>query len=79
LRRDRNRHRWRAANIKETALLANILLKKLAADAGAFETHHAGKRELTEGSSTTVHVLKDGVIHTRRTATTYSREPRADV
>lgn len=56
--------RWARRDIKATALLANILLKKLAADAGAFETIMIENGELTEGSSTTVHVLKDGVIHT---------------
>jgi D-alanine transaminase len=56
--------RWARRDIKATALLANILLKKLAADAGAFETIMLENGQLTEGSSTTVHVIKDGVIHT---------------
>jgi D-alanine transaminase len=56
--------RWARRDIKATALLANILLKKLAADAGAFETIMLENDELTEGSSTTVHVVKNGVIHT---------------
>jgi D-alanine transaminase len=56
--------RWARRDIKSTALLANILLKKLSADAGAFETIMLEDGELTEGSSTTVHVVKDGVIHT---------------
>jgi D-alanine transaminase len=56
--------RWARRDIKSTALLANILLKKLAADAGAFETIMIENDELTEGSSTTVHVVADGVIHT---------------
>ena len=56
--------RWARRDIKSTALLANILLKKLAADAGAFETIMLENGELTEGSSTTVHVIADGVIHT---------------
>jgi D-alanine transaminase len=56
--------RWARRDIKSTALLANILLKKLSADAGAFETIMLENGELTEGSSTTVHVVKDGVIHT---------------
>jgi D-alanine transaminase len=56
--------RWARRDIKSTALLANILLKKLSADAGAFETIMLENGELTEGSSTTVHVMKDGVIHT---------------
>ena len=56
--------RWARRDIKSTALLANVLLKKLAADAGAFETIMLENGELTEGSSTTVHVIKDGIIHT---------------
>jgi D-alanine transaminase len=56
--------RWARRDIKSTALLANILLKKLAADRGAFETMMLENGELTEGSSTTVHVISKGVIHT---------------
>jgi len=56
--------RWARRDIKSTALLANILLKKLSHDAGAFETIMLENGELTEGSSTTVHVVKDGVVHT---------------
>ncbi len=56
--------RWARRDIKSTALLANILLKKLAVDAGAFETIMIERGELTEGSSTTVHVIAGGVIRT---------------
>jgi D-alanine transaminase len=56
--------RWARRDIKSTALLANILLKKLCADAGAFETIMLENGELTEGSSTTVHVVNRGVVHT---------------
>jgi D-alanine transaminase len=56
--------RWARRDIKSTALLANILLKKLSADAGAFETILIENGELTEGSSTTVHVVTAGVIRT---------------
>jgi D-alanine transaminase len=56
--------RWARRDIKSTALLANILLKKLSADAGAFETIMLENGELTEGSSTTVHVVADGVVRT---------------
>lgn len=55
--------RWARRDIKSTALLGNILLKKLAADRGAFETIMLENGELTEGSSTTVHVIKDGVVY----------------
>jgi D-alanine transaminase len=56
--------RWARRDIKSTALLANVLLKKLAVDAGAFETIMLDQGALTEGSSTTVHVVIDGAIHT---------------
>jgi D-alanine transaminase len=56
--------RWARRDIKSTALLANVLLKKLAVDAGAYETILLENGRLTEGSSTTVHVIKDGVIRT---------------
>lgn len=56
--------RWARRDIKSTALLGNILLKKLAADQGAFETMMLENGELTEGSSTTVHVISKGVIYT---------------
>jgi D-alanine transaminase len=56
--------RWARRDIKSTALLANILLKKLSADTGAFETIMIENGELTEGSSTTVHVVTGGVIRT---------------
>jgi D-alanine transaminase len=56
--------RWARRDIKSTALLANVLLKKISADADAFETILLENGELTEGASTTVHVVKEGVIHT---------------
>lgn len=56
--------RWARRDIKSTALLANVLLKKISADAGAFETIMLENGELTEGSSTTVHVVLNGVIRT---------------
>src|SRR5271169_6665245 len=43
--------RWARRDIKSTALLGNILLKKLAADAGAYETIMLEDGRLTEGSS----------------------------
>ena len=55
--------RWARRDIKSTALLANVLLKKTAADGGAFETILLENGALTEGASTSVHVISDGVIH----------------
>jgi D-alanine transaminase len=54
--------RWARRDIKSTALLANVLLKKQAADVGAFEAILLENGELTEGSSTSVHVVKGGRI-----------------
>ena len=56
--------RWARRDVKSTALLANVLLKKLAANVGAYETIMLENGELTEGSSTTVHVIVKGIIHT---------------
>jgi D-alanine transaminase len=56
--------RWARRDLKSTALLANVLLKKLAQDAGAFETILLEDGYLTEGSSTTVHVMRGGTLHT---------------
>jgi D-alanine transaminase len=56
--------RWARRDIKSTALLANILLKKLSADAGAYETIMIERGQLREGSSTTVHVVTEGLIRT---------------
>jgi len=55
--------RWLRRDIKSTALLANVLLKKLSIDAGAYETILIDQGELTEGSSTSVHVVTDGIVH----------------
>ncbi|MGA2779854.1 MAG: D-amino acid aminotransferase [Steroidobacteraceae bacterium] len=56
--------RWARRDIKSTALLANVLLKKRASDAGAFEAILLEQGELTEGSSTTVHVVSGGALRT---------------
>jgi D-alanine transaminase len=56
--------RWARRDIKSTALLANTLLKRLAVDAGAFETIMLENGALTEGASTTVHVIVKGEIRT---------------
>jgi D-alanine transaminase len=56
--------RWARRDIKSTALLANVLLKKLAVDAGAYETILLEDGELTEGSSTTVHIVVQGALRT---------------
>jgi D-alanine transaminase len=54
--------RWGRCDIKSTALLANVLAKQIAVDAGALETILLRDGRLMEGSSTTVHVVRSGVI-----------------
>jgi D-alanine transaminase len=56
--------RWARCDIKSVALLANVLLRQLACDAGASETILLRDGELMEGSASTVHVVKDGVLVT---------------
>jgi D-alanine transaminase len=54
--------RWGRCDIKSTALLANVLAKQVAADAGAMEAILLRDGKLMEGSSTTVHVVRGGTI-----------------
>jgi D-alanine transaminase len=54
--------RWGRCDIKSTALLANVLAKQLAADAGAMEAILMRDGKLMEGASTTVHVVRGGTI-----------------
>jgi len=56
--------RWSRRDVKSTSLLANVLLKQLAVDAGAHETILLEGGQLREGSSTTVHVVIGGEIRT---------------
>ena len=54
--------RWARCDLKTTALLANVLLRQLAVDAGAQETILLRDGELTEGSSSAVHVVLGGEV-----------------
>lgn len=56
--------RWRACNIKTTALLANTLLRQQATDKGAGEAILIRDGYATEGSSSNVFVVYDGVVLT---------------
>lgn len=56
--------RWTRCDIKSTALLANVMLKQLAVDAGATETIVVRNGFVMEGSSTTVHTVIGGEIRT---------------
>lgn len=56
--------RWGRCDIKSTALLANVLMKQQAADASANEAIIVRDGEVLEGSSTSVFVIKGGVVAT---------------
>lgn len=60
----RNDGRWAHCDIKSTALLANVLLKQEAVAAGAAETILLHDNEVTEGSSSNVFVVRDGIAYT---------------
>jgi D-alanine transaminase len=57
-------NRWGRCDIKSVALLANVLLRQQAVEAGASEAILLRDGELTEGSASTVHVVKEGVLLT---------------
>jgi D-alanine transaminase len=54
--------RWARCDIKSVALLANVLLRQLAVDAGAAETIMLRDGELTDASASAVHVVLGGTI-----------------
>jgi len=57
-------NRWHRCDIKSTALLANVLLRQQAEDAGAAEALLIRDGLVTEGSSTNVFAVQDGEILT---------------
>lgn len=56
--------RWGRCDIKSTALLANVLMKQQALDAGAQEAIIVRDGEVLEGSSTSIFVVSKGVAAT---------------
>ncbi|HEY6645199.1 D-amino acid aminotransferase [Povalibacter sp.] len=56
--------RWGRCDIKTTALLANVLMKQQAADAGAQEAIITRDGEVLEGASTSVFIVRNGVLVT---------------
>ncbi len=56
--------RWGRCDIKSTALLANVLLRQLAVDAGAAETILLRDGHLTDASASAVHVVIGGELRT---------------
>lgn len=56
--------RWGRCDIKATTLLANVLMKQQAADAGAQEAIILRGDEVLEGASTSIFVAKNGSVAT---------------
>jgi D-alanine transaminase len=56
--------RWDRCDIKSTSLLGNVLLRWMAADAGAAETILLDDGWITEGSTSSAHAVKGGRIFT---------------
>ena len=56
--------RWARCDIKSTALLANVLLRQLAVDAGAAETILLRDGQLTDASASAVHAVIGGELRT---------------
>lgn len=57
-------NRWLRCNLKATSLLANVLLRQLSVDADCAETLLLRDGWLTEGSASSVFIVKAGVILT---------------
>ncbi len=57
-------NRWLRCDIKSVSLLANCLLRQAAVDAGAVEAVLLREGKLTEGSSSNIFVVRNGVILT---------------
>lgn len=55
-------NRWLRCDIKATALLANVLLRQLAVEAGAVETVLFRDGCLTEGAASNIFAVRDGII-----------------
>lgn len=57
--------RWKRRDIKSIALLGQVLAKQQAAEAGAFEGWMVEDGFVTEGTSSSAYIVKDGVVITR--------------
>ncbi len=55
-------NRWRRCDLKTISLVGNVLMRQLAADAGAIETVMFRDGQLTEASASNVLVVIDGTI-----------------
>lgn len=57
--------RWARRDIKSTGLLAQVLAKQAAKQAGCYEALMVRDGEVTEGGATSFFMIKDGVLITR--------------
>ncbi|TCJ12776.1 D-amino acid aminotransferase [Parasulfuritortus cantonensis] len=55
-------NRWLRCDLKAVSLLANVLLRQLSVDRGCAETVLIRSGHLTEGSASSIFVVRDGVI-----------------
>src|SRR5690606_30432414 len=55
--------RWLRCDVKTTSLIANVLLRQAAEDAGAQETLLLRDNHVLEFSASSVFVVKDDVVH----------------
>ncbi len=60
--------RWNACDIKSTSLVANVMLKQQAAEAGVEDAILIKDECVTEGTASNVFVIKDGVLITPPTS-----------
>jgi D-alanine transaminase len=56
--------RWLRCDIKSLNLLGNVLAKQKASENGCYEAIQSRGQEVTEGSSSNIFIIKDGVIYT---------------
>jgi D-alanine transaminase len=56
--------RWQACDIKSTSLVANVMLRQLAVDAGVDDAILIRGGHVTEGTASNVFIVKDGVLVT---------------
>ena len=56
--------RWHACNIKSTSLIANVMLRHQASEAGVIDAILVRAGDVTEGTASNVFIVKQGVIIT---------------
>ncbi|WP_396213845.1 D-amino-acid transaminase [Gemmatimonas sp.] len=60
--------RWQRCDIKSTAMLAQVMAKQAARESGAFEAIMHENGLVTEGGSSNMWIVRDGVAYTRPTS-----------